>query len=170
MARAQLNRKLKPVMAECTSGSSLLSDGDNICIDGVSAEGRRVCIALSETLDGCGKRWHLGACTPHFHVGHNTPGYLPESDVTMIDTASDAKACLISDLDYAGDYFMSSEDEETRALGDEYSAAMEDCNLANVADGYDVYLPSSTSEHDLGCHYWITACADSSHSCQRYTF
>ena len=98
----------------------------------------------------------------HFHVGHNTPGYLPESDVTMIDTASDAKACLISDLDYAGDCFMSSDDEETRALGDEYSAAMEDCNLANVADGYDVYLPSSTSEHDLGCHYWISACADPS--------
>ena len=117
-------------------------------------------------LDGCGKRWHLGACTSHFHVGHNTPGYLPESNVTMIwpqwklDTASDAKACLISDLDYAGNYFMSSDDEETRALGDEYSAAMEDCNLANVADGYDVYLPSSTSEHDLGCHYWIAPCSD----------
>ena len=48
MARAQLNRHLKPVMAECMSASSLLSDGEDICIDGVTAEGRRVCISITE--------------------------------------------------------------------------------------------------------------------------
>ncbi len=97
----------------------------------------------------------------HYHVGHNTPGYLPESDVSYTEDAAQAKAILISDLDYAGDfYFDIGETPDERGIADEYSAAMEDLNLASVENGWDVYLPTSTSEHDLGCHYWITACLE----------
>jgi len=86
---------------------------------------------------------------------------LPESDVSYTEDAAQAKAILISDLDYAGDfYFDIGETPDERGIADEYSAAMEDLNLASVENGWDVYLPTSTSEHDLGWHYWITACLE----------
>ena len=34
----------------------------------------------------------------HYHVGHNTPGYLPESDVSYCESAESAKDTLIYDL------------------------------------------------------------------------
>jgi hypothetical protein len=101
----------------------------------------------------------------HYHVGHNTPGYLPESDVSYCESAESAKDTLIYDLDYAWDsYYARGEtpDEQCSngSIADEYSAAMEDLKLASVENGWDVYLPTSTSEHDLGCHYWIDACLE----------
>ena len=97
--------------------------------------------------------------TRHYHVGHNIPGYLPESDVYYAEDALTAKSVLISDIDYAGDsIFDVGEDEDERGLADEYSAAMEDLNLTNVTDGYSVTLPTSTSKWDLGIAYWLAPC------------
>lgn len=48
----------------------------------------------------------------HYHVGHNTPGYLPESDPVAADTLSEALSILDSDLTSLSDsYFESCEGE-----------------------------------------------------------
>lgn len=97
--------------------------------------------------------------TIHFHAGSNTPGYLSEDDepFAFADFGS-AKSYVIEELDRAGDHiFDAGEDEDERAIADEYSAAMEELNLDN-GPTWDVFLPTSTSEHDLGRHWWIVQC------------
>lgn len=97
----------------------------------------------------------------HYHAGHNIPGYLPMDDEPYAySTFADAKTSIIDDLDRAGDhYYAAGEDEDERGLGDDYSAAMEELNLNNGPE-WDTYLPTSTSEHDLGEHWWIVQCSE----------
>jgi hypothetical protein len=98
----------------------------------------------------------------HFHVGHNIPGYSPDPDnVVTYDDQDGAKAGLIDDLDRAGDsIFDCGLTADDRAIADEYSAAMEDLNLADVAAGWSVTLPTHTSKYDLGESYWIEPCRE----------
>lgn len=41
-----------------------------------------------------------------YHIGHNTPGYLPESDIYATDNAKQAVDLLDSDLDSLQDYYI----------------------------------------------------------------
>lgn len=97
----------------------------------------------------------------HYHAGCNVPGYMPMADEPNIfATFDEAKSYMLEELDRAGDHmFDGGTDEEERGLADEYSAAMEDLNL-DSGPGWDAFLPSSTSEHDLGVHYWIVQCSE----------
>jgi len=48
MAKYQINRRLRPTKAQLASAGSLLGVDDNLCIDAVSAEGRRIYVALTD--------------------------------------------------------------------------------------------------------------------------
>jgi hypothetical protein len=41
----------------------------------------------------------------HYHIGHNVPGYLPESDVFAADGVDEALSILESDLKEQEDYY-----------------------------------------------------------------
>lgn len=47
----------------------------------------------------------------HYHVGHNMPGYLPESDVYTYADIDEAIDSLIEELRYVGDDYKSWADE-----------------------------------------------------------
>ena len=98
--------------------------------------------------------------TTHWHTGSNTPGYSPsdpEASALVFTTFEDAKRSMIDDLDRNGDLLCDSDDEEERALADEYDAAMQELNL-DSGPAWDAYLPAMVSEHDLGVHFWIVEC------------
>jgi hypothetical protein len=46
-----------------------------------------------------------------FHVGHNLPGYLPESDVSHFDNIDDAISCLVEDIRMVSDNLETWSDE-----------------------------------------------------------
>lgn len=97
----------------------------------------------------------------HWHEGQNVPGYLPMDDDApyCFETFSDAARSMQDRLEREADFLCSSDYEETRALGDEYAAAQADLTYASGPD-WLVYLPSSTSAHDLGLAFWITSCQE----------
>lgn len=78
-----------------------------------------------------------------FFTGHNTPGYLPDTDQPAHEfrTFEDAKLALLSDLEFATDY-AADEDE-----AEEFSSAAEDVNLWSGPDS--VHIDS------VNTVYWI---------------
>ena len=89
--------------------------------------------------------------TPHYHVGHNMPGYLPESDVFYASDLATAKAYMIADLLHEADY-----DEN---YGDELAGLAEDVNLAG---------PSGWDDQVGNLAWWITPCADEDCADEQY--
>jgi hypothetical protein len=89
------------------------------------------------------------------------PGYLPMADEpATFESFADAKQYIIDELDRGGDdMFAAGETSDERGVADEWSAVAEELNLTNGPE-WDVYVPTSTSEHDLGLHWWIVQCAD----------
>lgn len=63
---------------------------------------------------------------PNYAVGHNLPGYLPESDVWVTDDFAHAKAMLIEDLKRAEDHHGMGDNEDS---AEECCHAAEDVNL-----------------------------------------
>jgi hypothetical protein len=95
---------------------------------------------------------------PHFHVGHNTPGYLPDGDggVNAYRSFGDAKAALIGDLKFTEEYAA----DETEA--ENASAAAEDANLWAESDlllEWSVTVDNG-AEHGLGTAFWVMTCAE----------
>lgn len=64
----------------------------------------------------------------NYAVGHNMPGYLPESDVWITGDWESAKQYLIDEMDRTGDFFFDTDQEDE---ADALSAEMEDLNLDN---------------------------------------
>lgn len=85
--------------------------------------------------------------TTHYHVGHNMPGYLPESDVYICESFDQAKQVTIDDIDSYGDHLF---DCERLDEADQASGAMEDLNLESGPD-WGAYVG------DL--YYWIEGCS-----------
>jgi hypothetical protein len=77
----------------------------------------------------------------HIHVGHNTPGYLPESDVMCFDSVSDALEALKHELrDQQEHYYELCEGHcpdcaEFEACGDPY-----ECDWCDVATDVEAAL------------------------------
>lgn len=70
----------------------------------------------------------------NYAVGHNMPGYLPESTVSVVETFEEAKAILIHDLKFQEDYAADESEAE------DYCAAAEDVNLWSSPDS--IYVGS----------------------------
>lgn len=78
----------------------------------------------------------------YYAVGHNMPGYLPESDVWVTDDHDAAKRSLIDDMERDADHYCDvaasivdddpTEAERLRTLADEISAAQQDLNLISA--------------------------------------
>lgn len=66
------------------------------------------------------------APTMHIHVGHNVPGYLPESDVLCFDNVEDALDALRHGLKDQQDYYWDNCDTLTLYQG----SALEMCECA----------------------------------------
>lgn len=84
----------------------------------------------------------------NYAVGHNVAGYLPESDVYIVEDFETAKAYLIHDLLFHADY------AETGDIGDALANAAEDVNLWNGPDC--LYVETIDSEHCIPTAWWIT--------------
>lgn len=97
-----------------------------------------------------------------FAVGHNMPGYLPESDVYYCDSWLSARDACESDmvgmLDYLTDW-AGFDDPEEEARFKEWEAnlrnAIEDLKRWDVGPGYAITVDDSNS----GTVYWIS-CED----------
>ncbi len=74
----------------------------------------------------------------HYHVGMNTPGYLPESDVYQYSNRRDAM----------------------QAAADEVRRLREDGFIVYGSARSGDYWTKGRSEHDLGLHVWISPCQD----------
>lgn len=88
----------------------------------------------------------------NYAVGHNTPGYSPESDVWVTEDYDSAKRALIDDLERHADWL---DEIGLHDQAEEVSAECEDLNLASVGTEWSTTVPSSDSEHDLGLSFWL---------------
>lgn len=86
----------------------------------------------------------------HYIVGHNVPGYMPETESYPCETLEEARSVLIADLLNAADGYGMGDQED---IAEEYAAAAEDVNLWSSADS--VLLPCVGGEYDLGTVWWI---------------
>ena len=77
----------------------------------------------------------------HWHVGHNMPGYLPESDVHTVRTKTEAVATLIGDKEFV--------------LNGDYEGVLRFHGNARTDLGYWM---EDTSQHHLGINYWADEC------------
>ena len=83
----------------------------------------------------------------HYHVGSNTPGYLPEADVYTVSTKRDAMNALAYDVKR----YIESEWDLPRG--------QRRTGKGSVKSG-DVYFDRPGDAHDLGLHFWWTQCAE----------
>lgn len=83
----------------------------------------------------------------HFHVGMNVPGYMPESDIDIAETKSDAIALLV---------------ERKRSILEDHYTLGDDSDSIRVAGdarrdlGYFVTYPDR--RYHLGLVIWATEC------------
>lgn len=78
----------------------------------------------------------------HIHVGHNIPGYLPESDVMCFDSVEDALDALRHEIKDQQDYYWENCQEEHECDNScEWCDAAADCEaaLSAIADGDAAY-------------------------------
>lgn len=83
----------------------------------------------------------------NYAVGHNVAGYLPESDVYVVEDFESAKRSLIADLLFAADY------AETDDIGNALALAAEEVNLWNGPDC--LYVDMIDSPHCIPTAFWI---------------
>lgn len=89
----------------------------------------------------------LSTRTVHIHVGHNIPGYLPESDVMCFDSVDDALDALRHEIKDQQDFYYEgceAETPEQQEKGSEccgWCDAAGDCEtaLGAIADGDTKY-------------------------------
>lgn len=122
----------------------------------------------------------------HIHVGHNIPGYLPESDVMCFDSVEDAVDALRHAIkDAQDDYYESCEGHcdqcaEFEACGDPCACAWCDvatnCEaaLSAIADGDAAYVLERngasawifTPPEGADIHHWAITVADLRDDCE----
>jgi hypothetical protein len=90
----------------------------------------------------------------HYHYGHNTAGYLPESDVGMAEDFDSAKRVVIEDMLYRADT------EEDEAAAENLTHAAEDVNLSTGPELLEYVDVDPSSEHSLPVAYWVQVCAE----------
>lgn len=78
---------------------------------------------------------------PHYHVGHNMPGYLPEADVAYSPTKTFAIALLV--------------EEKRRVLDSDYEGEYRFEGSASTDLGYYLYRSGELVEV-----YWANPCTD----------
>lgn len=103
--------------------------------------------------------------TTAYHVGNNTPGYTPESDVTCWDTAADAREALLTamfdhvdqlgDVCDCGDVDPKCDDcdvyDRARKITED-TAADTAVNVVTWREGLTVYLPTGRA---LPLAFWL---------------
>lgn len=83
----------------------------------------------------------------HYHVGANTPGYLPESDPVIFSNRRDAeRAAAGLKNDYLEDNYIFPGEVHYTATGSARSG--------------EIYITNTRNEHDLGTVIWIYECTE----------
>jgi hypothetical protein len=91
---------------------------------------------------------------PHYHIGSNTPGYLPEGDVYIVSTKRDAIAAVADEArQYRAQEWDLPRDERRTASG-------------SAKEGY-IHFSRPNDAYDLGLSFWWNACQDD--DCQEDT-
>jgi hypothetical protein len=88
----------------------------------------------------------------HYHVGQNIPGYLPESDVHVVETKRAAVALLVDTKRDILDNDIGFHDSPPRATLRAYGNARRDM-------GY--HIEDTTKIFDLGLNLWADVCWES---------
>jgi hypothetical protein len=85
--------------------------------------------------------------TRHYHVGSNTPGYLPEGDVYQVSTKREAMAALA--------------DEARSYRAEQWDLPRYDRRTASgsAKDGY-IHFSRPGDAYDLGLSFWWNECQD----------
>lgn len=120
--------------------------------------------------------------TLHIHVGHNIPGYLPESDVMCFDSVEGALEALRHEIKDQQDYYFegcTAEAPEQREKGSEcceWCSVALDCEaaLSAIADGdaahvlrtQDVAAWIFSPPEGADAHHWAIAMADPREDCE----
>lgn len=106
----------------------------------------------------------------HWHIGHNMPGYLPESDVSTTTTLAQAADMLVEDLRFAID---SLDESILEAFAWRHRECGPDCCITgDRCEDDDDHIPNlDLVRHEcmlhsginvyLGsCVYWVEICID----------
>lgn len=122
------------------------------------------------------------ALAVHIHVGHNMPGYLPESDVLCFDSVEDALDALKWDLQEQRDFYYegceatSPEQQEKGSDCCEWCSVALDCEaaLSAIADsgpdqgfvpeGRAAWIFSPPEGADM--HHWAVSMLDPREDCE----
>lgn len=117
----------------------------------------------------------------HIHVGHNIPGYLPESDVLCFDNVTDALDALRHEIKDQQDYYYEScctthDGENADNEPCEWCSVATDCEaaLSAIADGDAAYAFERNGSagwifsppEGAGIHYWAIKLADIREDCE----
>lgn len=115
--------------------------------------------AVQVTTDTGGSRWHgrePQAPAVHIHVGHNVPGYLPESDVMCFDSVEDALEALRHEIKDQQDYYYDQCDGSGRCGG---HGGEDDDLLRGVNIGETTYCDGSCGNQECECA-WCSVASD----------
>lgn len=122
----------------------------------------------------------------HIHVGHNVPGYLPESDTMCFDSVEDALEALRHEIKDQQDYYFENCTAETPEQQEKGSDCCEWCSvalnceaaLAAIADGdAEFYLTRESEQYGrIGwifttpegpdMHHWAARMDDLRNDCE----
>lgn len=120
--------------------------------------------------------------TLHIHVGHNIPGYLPESDIMCFDSVEDALDALRHEIKDQQDYYYEQctgpYDDGTDPCECEWCDSATDCeaDLSAIADGDAAYAfnrdkgLSYSYEPPEGANirHWMIEVADPRDDCETF--
>lgn len=87
--------------------------------------------------------------TLHIHVGHNVPGYLPESDVMCFDSVEGALEALRHEIKDQQDYYYENCEAETPEQQEKGSDCCEWCRVALDCEA------ALSAIADGGAKFWI---------------
>lgn len=120
--------------------------------------------------------------TLHIHVGHNMPGYLPESDVMCFDSVEGALEALRHEIKDQQDYYFENCTAETPEQHEKGSDCCEWCSVAldcetalsAIADGdaahvlrtQDVAAWIFSPPEGADVHHWAIKVADLRDDCE----
>jgi hypothetical protein len=87
----------------------------------------------------------------HIHVGHNIPGYLPESDVLCFDSVADAVEALRHELKDQQDFYYESCEGHCEQCREFEACGSECCEWCSVATDVEAAL-SRIADGDAAHH------------------
>ena len=93
----------------------------------------------------------------HYHYGHNTAGYLPESDIGTASTFDEAKRGLIDEMLYVADHYgMMLDEDQGESTAENLTNAAEVVNLASGPELVE-YVDEGRS---IDTAYWVSVCTE----------